>query len=95
MILIVYSVALTFDALCGAIVTGVLRSGGDTRFAMFADIGTIWLIGVPMAWICTAFLHLPIFVAVALAKTELAVKLVIVVKRVLSKKWVNNVVENL
>lgn len=95
LILLVYSVILTFDVLSGAIVTGVLRSGGDTRFAMLADIGTIWLIGVPMAWLATAVMHWPIYVAVALSKTELVVKLFIVVRRVLSKKWVNNVVENL
>ncbi len=94
LILFVYSVALTFDVMSGALVSGILRSGGDTRFAMAADLGTIWLIGVPMAWITTAVLGLPIYVAVALAKLELVVKLVILMKRFVSGKWVNNVVED-
>lgn len=34
---------------------GILRSGGDTKAAMFIDVGVVWLFGVPMA-IIGAFL---------------------------------------
>ena len=95
LILLVFSGVLTVDVLCGALVTGVLRSGGDTRFAMLADVGTIWLIGVPMAWISTAVMHWPIYIAVALSKMELVVKVFIVMARFISKKWVRNVISNI
>ncbi len=33
-------------------IVGVLRAGGDTRFSMLLDAGTVWLVGVPLALVC-------------------------------------------
>ena len=95
LILLVYGVTMSVNVANGVIITGILRSGGDTRFAMLADTLTIWLIGVPLAWIATALLGWPIYIAVALTKLEEMTKLVIGMKRFVSKKWVNNVVSNI
>jgi putative MATE family efflux protein len=95
LMIIVYGVVLTADVLNGVIVTGVLRSGGDTRFAMLMDIGTIWLIGVPLAFFSTMVMHWPIYTAVLLTCSEHIVKLIIGLCRVRSKKWMNNVIGGL
>ncbi len=31
------------------VLIGILRSGGDTRYAFFIDAGSVWAIGVPLA----------------------------------------------
>ena len=95
LILLIYGVIMTVNVLNGVIVTGVLRSGGDTRFAMMLDLGTIWLIGVPMAFFATMVMHWPVHIAVLLTTLEHVVKLVIGMKRVVSKKWVRNVIEDI
>jgi putative MATE family efflux protein len=95
LILIVYGVLMFVDVVNGCIITGVLRCGGDTAYAMAIDTATIWLIGVPIAFISTAVLHWPIYVAVLLVRIEQVVKLVLGMRRVVSKKWVRNVIRNL
>ena len=95
LILVVYGVIMTANVLNGVIVVGILRSGGDTRFAMLMDTGTIWLIGVPMAFFATMVMHWPVFIAVLMTSAEHVVKLMIGLKRVVSKKWLNNVISGL
>jgi Na+-driven multidrug efflux pump len=95
LILLVYGSTMAIDSATGTLVTGILRSGGDTRFAMLADTGTIWLIGVPLAWFAASLMHWPIYIAVLLARQEEVVKLIVLMKRFLSKKWVRNVIGGL
>ena len=69
---------------------GVLRSGGDTRYALLVEMASIWLIGVPSALIGGFVLHWPVYYVYALVLSEEIVKLIIVVPRFLSRKWINN-----
>jgi Na+-driven multidrug efflux pump len=43
-----------------AMIVGVMRSGGDTRFAFLADIGPMWLLGIPIALFSAFILALPV-----------------------------------
>ena len=94
-ILIVYGAALWLALYNAMHVTGTLRGGGDTRFAMFTETGTVWLIGVPLAFFTSLYLHWPIYFAVMAVKIEEVIKAVILTKRYLSKKWLKNVIENI
>jgi len=94
-ILVVYGIVMLFKIHNAAIVTGALRSGGDTRFAMFADIGTVWIIGVPLAFIGALVFQIPVYWVVALVQTEEIVKFFILRWRFFSKIWVRNLVRNL
>lgn len=69
---------------------GVLRSGGDTRYALKVEMSSIWLIGVPAALIGGFVLHLPVYYVYALVLLEEIVKLVIVIPRFRSRKWIHN-----
>lgn len=71
---------------------GVLRAGGDTRYAMFTELFSVWLIGVPSALIGGFVLHLPVYWVYAMVLLEEAVKAIIVVRRYLSRKWVHDLV---
>jgi putative MATE family efflux protein len=75
------------------IIVGVLRAGGDTRFSMFLDAGTVWLVGVPMALICGLVLHFPVYQVYLLIISEELVKYCIALWRFFSHRWVNNLVQ--
>lgn len=94
-ILVIYGASLWLSLYNGVHVTGTLRCGGDTKFAMYAETGTVWLIGVPMAFITSLYLGLPIYFALLAVKLEEVVKGIILTKRFLSKKWLNNVINNI
>jgi putative MATE family efflux protein len=71
---------------------GVLRSGGDTRYAMFTELFSVWMIGVPSALIGGFALHLPVYWVYAMVLLEEAVKAFIVLRRYLSRKWIHDLV---
>jgi len=73
---------------------GILRSGGDTLFALIMDASTIWIVGVPLALVAGFVLHLPIYWVVAVVMLEEVVKFLIGFFRVMSKKWINNLVKS-
>lgn len=92
-ILIVYAATLFIEVYNGTMITGCLRCGGDTRYAMVTEVSTIWLIGVPIAFLTSLKLGWPVFLAVLAVKTEGLVKGVILTARYRSKKWLNTVIE--
>ncbi|QAT43891.1 MATE family efflux transporter [Aminipila luticellarii] len=94
-ILIIYGAFMWLTVYNGISVTGILRSGGDTIFAMAAETGTIWLYAVPTAFITALALHLPIYWAVFFVKMEDVIKSFILVKRFRSKKWARNVIQDI
>jgi Na+-driven multidrug efflux pump len=71
---------------------GALRAGGDTRYSMFIELFSIWMIGVPAALIGGFVLHLPVYGVYALVLLEEAVKAVIVYRRFLSRRWIHDLV---
>ncbi len=69
---------------------GALRAGGDTKFAMFMEIFSIWAIGVPAALIGGFVLHLPVYGVYLLVLSEELVKVFIISKRYRSRKWIHD-----
>ena len=94
-ILVVYAATLFMEVYNAVQVTGCLRCGGDTRFAMITEVSAVWLIGVPLAFITSLVLHWPVYLAVLAVKTEGVVKGVILTRRYLSRKWMNNMIGGL
>jgi putative MATE family efflux protein len=71
---------------------GALRSGGDTRFAYLLDIGSMWLIGVPLVIISAFVFHLPVYLVYLAAMVDELFKFIVVSGRFRSKRWIHNVV---
>ncbi|MDY0256419.1 MATE family efflux transporter [Gudongella oleilytica] len=71
-------------------IVGVLRAGGDTKIAMRIDLGTVWLIGVPLAFIGALVLKLPIHQLVLLVTLEEVVKALVGIPIIKSGKWIKN-----
>ncbi len=72
----------------------MLRSGGDTRFAYFADVGGMWLVGVPSALLGAFVLKLPVYYVYALAMLDEAVKFFLFLWRKRSNRWIHNLVHD-
>jgi len=71
---------------------GALRAGGDTRFAMFMELATIWVVGVPAALIGGFVLRLPVTGVYMMVLLEELVKAFIITRRYLSRKWIHDLV---
>lgn len=92
-VILVMCIFMAFKVYNTTLVVGVLRSGGDTKFSLFLEMGSVWLIGVPMAFLGALLWKLPIYWVVALVSLEEIVKSFIGFLRVASKKWLRSVIE--
>ena len=73
-------------------IVGILRSGGDTLAGLILDMGSVWLIGVPMAFLGSMILGLPIYCTFAMVYMEEFVKMFFSEARVLKLKWANTII---
>lgn len=76
------------------IIIGVLRSGGDTKYALFLEMGCMWFVSLPLTFIA-AYKGVPVYILVALTYTEEIAKFIFGVPRAISKKWANNIVKEM
>lgn len=95
LILLIYGISMGPQLYNGMNIVGTLRAGGDTRFAMLTECGTIWLVGVPLAFLGALVLELPIYWVVLMVKMEEVVKFFILHRRFISGRWVKNVIKDL
>lgn len=91
-ILFIYGIFLVPNLYNGVIITGVLRGGGDTKFAAIAETATIWIIGVPLAFLAAVKWSLPVYLVILCVKAEDITKCIILTYRFLSLKWAKNVI---
>lgn len=91
-LMLVYALSIWIKVLNFMLFIGALRAGGDTRYAMFTELFSIWMIGVPCALIGGFVLHLPVYGVYALVLLEEAAKAIIVFRRYLSRKWIHDLV---
>lgn len=94
-LLFVFAANMIFHLINGVFIVGILRAGGDTTYAMVAESASVWLVGVPLAFLGSLVLDLPIYYAVLLTNMSELVKLVFLYRRFLSGKWIKNVIEGL
>ena len=88
----VYGIARVFNLM---MVVGILRGGGDTRYAMLMELSCVWLVGVPLAVVSSVLLKLSVVYVVWLFSTEELVKVIGNYRRFKSKKWVHNVISTM
>ncbi|MGL4483594.1 MAG: MATE family efflux transporter [Anaerovoracaceae bacterium] len=91
-VLIIYACTMWLNMFNGINIVGILRAGGDTKFAMFAEVGTVWLVGVPITFTAALLLGWDIQWVVAIQQLEQVVKGIILWRRFISKKWVKNLI---
>lgn len=89
-ILRVYAVYAPIKFLNAIMIVGILRSGGDTKFALFVEILALWGIGVPLAFILSYFTNLQLYTIIVLVNFEEVAKFILAYRRSKSGKWINN-----
>ena len=94
-LLIVLAIFFTIKVYNGTMIVGVLRGGGDTRFSMILDMVGVWFIGVPLAFIGALVLKFPIYYVTPMVYMEEIVKAIMGTPRVISRKWVTNLIEDI
>src|SRR5215207_3447025 len=91
-LMLVFAVSAWLKMLNFILFIGALRAGGDTRYAMFTELFSVWAIGVPAALIGGFVLHLPVYGVYALVLLEEAVKAIIISRRFVSRSWIHDLV---
>ena len=91
-LLTIFALTLWLRSINFILFVGALRAGGDTRFSMYMEIFSIWVIGVPAALIGGFVLHLPVYGVYLLVLSEELVKAFIILRRYRSRKWIHDLV---
>ncbi len=91
--LTVFAIYMPVRMLNALIIVAILRSGGDTKAALFLDVTGVWFIGIPMAILGGLVLQLPIYFVYAMILIEEVYKAVLGYHRYRKKKWLRNIVE--
>lgn len=89
----IFGMYLMFKSVNLVVIVGVLRSGGDTTFSAMLDGFGVWGIGVPLAFLTGLVFKLELPFVYAAILFEEFVKLGFGLKRLASRKWMNNLVE--
>ncbi len=79
------------NSLNSTIISGIFPSGGDTKFGMYCDVITLWLVVVPLGAIAAFVLKLPVLAVAAILTLDEFVKLPAVYKHYVRYKWVKNI----
>ncbi|EOU1700677.1 MATE family efflux transporter [Clostridium perfringens] len=76
------------------VIVGILRSGGDTKYAFALEFGCMWLVSIPLTFF-GAINGFPIYMLVLFTYSEEIVKAIFGLPRVLSKVWVVNLTKDI
>lgn len=89
-LLIIMGISFSIRTFNSTAIVGVLRGGGDTNFSLFLEMGSVWLVGVPLAFLGALYFNLPVYWVFALVTFEDISKFMFSLPRILSKKWIKN-----
>lgn len=90
-----YSVLCALRGSATVCLTGIMRSGGDTKFGMWADLLTLWGLSVPLTIYGGLYLGVSPTAVYLLSKVDVIAKFIIGSRRLYSGRWIKNLVEDL
>lgn len=85
------SIMVVFQAMQSTLTKGVLRGGGDTRFCVIADAGFLWLVSIPLGWVCGVTLGMSAFITYLCLKLDWAIKVFVCLWRFKTGAWIRQV----
>lgn len=86
----VLALTLPFRGVNFTIVTGILRSGGDSNYCFLANFIGTWVIGIPLAFFGAAVLRLPVHLVYLMIGADEMSKFVFCLPRALHDRWIHN-----
>ncbi|MBQ6631548.1 MAG: MATE family efflux transporter [Romboutsia sp.] len=93
-ILYIYSLVMVFKVYNAVMIVGILRGGGDATYGSILQGMTLWLIGIPLAAFAAFVLKLPVYFVVMFATIEEIIKVILMMRRFKSFKWIKNMVKD-
>ena len=93
-ILYIYALVMVFKVYNAVMIVGILRGGVDTTYGSILQGLTLWLIGIPLAAFATFVLKLPVYFVVMFATVEEVIKLLLMMRRFKSFKWIKSMVND-
>lgn len=91
LLILICSANMVFRALNYTIICGILRGGGDVKAAAMIDVGFLYLIGLPIAFVFGLLLNMGVFMVFGAIFIEEGIKCMACLKRFWTRKWINNV----
>ena len=85
---------MVFKVYNAVMIVGILRGGGDATYGSILQGITLWLIGVPLAFFAAFILKLPVYFVVMFATVEEIIKVLLMIRRFKSFKWIKNMVND-
>lgn len=85
------AVTMIFMTISSILTKGILRSGGDTRFLMVADILFLWVVSVPLGALAGLIWNWPPFWIFFCLKIDHLLKAVWCLFRLRSRKWIKKI----
>ncbi|WP_270474826.1 MATE family efflux transporter [Clostridium cochlearium] len=95
LILYITSAIMVMRVFNAVMIVGVLRGGGDAKYALISEAVTMWLVGLPLTLIAAFIIKLPVYIVASMAGIEEFGKFILSYKRVKSNKWIKNVIHNI
>ena len=75
-------------------IVGIFRAGGDTKIGLVYDICGLWLLAIPVTWICAVVLKMDLVVVyLIMLLTEDLPKSLLCIFRLFSRKWIRPVTD--
>ena len=94
-ILYIYSAVLIVKVCNNVLIVGILRGGGDATYGSLLQAFTLWFIGIPLAAFAAFILKFPVYLVVLMTVVEEIIKVVILLRRFHSNKWIHNMVKDM
>ena len=84
----IYAFHILFQAFTSPIIAGVLRGGGDTKFAAVIDVIFLWLL-LPLGFVAAFKFNINPILVLLLLRFETPIKTVFCLWRLRNDKWIN------
>lgn len=84
----IYAFHILFQAFTSPIIAGVLRGGGDTKFAAIIDVIFLWLL-LPVGFVAAFKFNLNPALVLLLLRFETPIKTFFCLFRLKGEKWIN------
>ena len=90
-LLTVSSVVLAFQSVNFVEICGILRGGGDTRFALIIDTAFLWGFAIPLGFVAGLKFNLAPPIVYILLRSDEILKFFVGTSRIIKGKWVKNI----
>ena len=84
----IYAFHILFQAFTSPIIAGILRGGGDTKFAAVIDVIFLWLL-LPLGFVAAFKFNITPILVLLLLRFETPIKSVFCLWRLRNDKWIN------